>query len=193
MKERKNYKAVFLKKLYSEYINCTLCPLSKTRNTIVFGRGNPDAKILFIGEAPGKNEDELGIPFVGQSGKLLMKVCSNLKITEEDYYITNIAKCRPPQNRPPTNEEAFLCKNILLEKQIEIIQPHVICTLGKTAFTFLFAPIKKDFLRGLVSFYKKIPVVSTYHPAYILRCRSKLTILQEDIQKAITILNQGPP
>ena len=159
-----------LEELKKICINCTLCNLSKTRTNVVFGEGNPKAKLMFIGEAPGEQEDKSGRPFVGRAGKLLTKIISNvLNLSREDVYITNIVKCRPPNNRVPTIEEAIKCKPYLL-KQIDIINPKILVCLGKTAFMYLMdsdLPITK--VRGRVFELKEKKVIPTFHPSYLLR------------------------
>jgi len=149
---------------------CTLCDLSKTRSNMVFGEGNPKAKIMFIGEGPGAEEDKTGRPFIGRAGKLLTKILLNvLEITREDVYIANIVKCRPPNNRVPTMEEAQTCKMYLL-KQIDIINPEILVCLGKTAFMYLMnidLPISK--VRGQIFEFKEKKVIPTFHPSYLLR------------------------
>ena len=159
-----------LKELEKICKNCTLCDLSKTRTNVVFGEGNPNAEIMFIGEGPGYYEDKSGRPFVGRSGQLLTKyILEILNLTREDVYISNIVKCRPPNNRVPTIEEAITCKPYLL-KQIEIINPEILVCLGKTAFMYLLdtdVPISK--VRGQIFEYKGKKVIPTYHPSYLLR------------------------
>ena len=151
-------------------INCTLCDLSKTRTNVVFGEGNLNAKLMFIGEGPGAEEDKTGKPFVGRAGKLLTKIILNvLNLTREDVYIANIVKCRPPNNRVPTIEEAETCKVYLL-KQIDIINPKILVCLGKTAFMYLMnndLPISK--VRGQIFDYKEKKVIPTFHPSFLLR------------------------
>lgn len=150
---------------------------------IVFGEGNPDAEILFIGEAPGKQEDEQGRPFVGRSGQLLSRMLERANIKRTNAYITNIVKCRPPQNRTPTTEEIEIGKPVLNE-QIAIIEPSVICTLGSTALQALLGkgfPITK--VRGTTLFYQNTLLIPTYHPAYILRNQSMGKNFFEDIKK----------
>ncbi len=159
-----------LKELEKICKNCTLCNLSKTRTNVVFGEGNPNAKLMFIGEGPGEMEDKTGRPFVGRAGKLLTKIINNvLELNREDVYIANIVKCRPPNNRVPTIEEAETCKPYLL-KQIEIINPEILVCLGKTAFMYLMdtdMPISK--VRGQIFEYKGKKVIPTFHPSYLLR------------------------
>jgi len=163
-----------LKELKNIVLNCNLCNLSKTRTNIVFGEGNPHSKIFFIGEAPGRDEDLQGKPFVGRSGQLLTKMIENvLNIKREEVYITNIVKCRPPQNRDPEIEEIESCKPYLL-KQIDIIKPKIIVTLGRIAFKYLLneeIPITKA--RGNIYNFNGIKVIPTYHPSYLLRNPSK--------------------
>lgn len=182
---KKQAKDVLLSALYAPYQKCTLCPLgSLGRKKVVFGSGNPDAQILLIGEAPGKEEDEQGLPFVGRSGKLLTKILHSIGIERHDIYISNIVKCRPPENRAPFQDEISLCKKLLLKKQIKIINPQVICTLGSVALNALLeqkTPLSK--MRGLFTFYQNIPVLPTYHPAYILRNSKKTPLLIQDLQK----------
>ena len=150
--------------------NCTLCDLSKTRTNVVFGEGNPNAKLMFIGEGPGEMEDKTGRPFVGRAGKLLTKIINTvLELERSDVYIANIVKCRPPNNRVPTIEEAQTCKPYLI-KQIEIINPEILVCLGKTAFMYLLdsdMPISK--VRGQIFEYKGKKVIPTYHPSFLLR------------------------
>jgi DNA polymerase len=159
-----------LEELKKICLNCTLCDLSKTRTNVVFGEGNPNARLMFIGEGPGAEEDKTGRPFVGRAGKLLTKIILNvLELTREDVYIANIVKCRPPNNRVPTIEEAQTCKPYLL-KQIDIINPDILVCLGKTAFMYLMdidMPISK--VRGQIFEYKEKKVIPTFHPSYLLR------------------------
>ena len=150
--------------------NCTLCDLSKTRTNVVFGEGNPKARLMFIGEGPGEMEDKTGRPFVGRAGKLLTKIINNvLEMDRSEVYIANIVKCRPPNNRVPTIEEAETCKPYLL-KQIDIINPEILVCLGKTAFMYLLnsdLPISK--VRGQIFEYKGKKVIPTFHPSFLLR------------------------
>ncbi|WP_456470769.1 uracil-DNA glycosylase [Caminibacter sp.] len=159
-----------LKELEKICKTCTLCDLAKTRTNVVFGEGNPKAKLMFIGEGPGEMEDKTGRPFVGRAGKLLTKIIENvLELTRDDIYIANIVKCRPPNNRVPTIEEAETCKPYLL-KQIDIINPEILVCLGKTAFMYLLntdMPISK--VRGQIFEYKGKKVIPTYHPSFLLR------------------------
>lgn len=182
----KQQKGLLLSQLYAPYLGCSLCPLGNLgRKNVVFGSGNPDAKMLLIGEGPGKDEDEQGLPFVGKSGKFLRKILESIGLSADDVYIANVVKCRPPNNRTPSKEEASICKETLLDKQIQIIAPKVICTLGSSALNALLgnkSSISK--MRGIFTFYKEITLLPTYHPAYILRDRKKLPLLAQDLQAA---------
>ena len=164
-------------------LNCSLCNLSKTRTNVVFGEGNPNSKIMFIGEAPGREEDIQGRPFVGRSGEMLTKMIENvLFLKRDEVYISNIVKCRPPQNRDPQIEEVESCKGYLL-KQIEIINPKIIVTLGRIAFKYLLndeTPITKA--RGKIYNFKGIKVIPTFHPSYLLRNPSKKKEALRDLQ-----------
>ncbi|MBI2503317.1 MAG: uracil-DNA glycosylase [Candidatus Latescibacteria bacterium] len=148
---------------------CTRCPLGQTRQRFVFGDGDPGAGILFVGEGPGEEEDRQGLPFVGAAGQLLTKIIEAMKMQRSQVYICNAVKCRPPGNRTPAPEELAACAPYL-ERQIEIIQPRIICALGRTAAQALLqinSPLGA--LRGRLHQYRGIPVVVTYHPAALLR------------------------
>ncbi|PLX39831.1 MAG: DNA polymerase [Deltaproteobacteria bacterium] len=149
--------------------DCKRCGLSAGRTHIVFGVGSQNAKILFVGEGPGEEEDRRGEPFVGRAGGLLNKMISAIGYKREEVYIANVVKCRPPRNRDPKLEEIAACINFLKE-QIEAINPAVICALGRHAATSLLgidAPLGR--LRGQRHFFEDVPLVATYHPAYLLR------------------------
>lgn len=148
---------------------CTLCNLSQTRTNSVPGSGNYQAKLMIIGEAPGRNEDLQGLPFVGQAGKLLEQMLNEINIKREDVFITNIVKCRPPENRDPTEQEINLCKPYLF-KQIELINPKVILLLGKYSLkTILNLNLKISYLKGRVFIKNDKYIFCTYHPAFVLR------------------------
>lgn len=166
------------------------CPLSTLgRTNVVFGYGNPDTQLLFIGEAPGRDEDLQGQPFVGRSGRLLTKVLESYNIVREQVYITNIVKCRPPNNRKPLPLEAKTCKNLLLFNQIKIIQPKVICTLGSFALQELLGqPVQITKVRGIPIKKGDITIIPTYHPAYILRNPVELKSLVHDIETVAGLL-----
>jgi DNA polymerase len=172
-----------LKKVCQEMANCQLCPLGGTRKNLVFGVGNPHAKIIFVGEAPGADEDEQGLPFVGRAGQLLTDIIvKGLKIERKDVYICNILKCRPPNNRNPLPEEISKCEPFL-KKQLQIISPKVICALGTfAAKTLLNTDIPISALRGRFHLYEGIKLMPTYHPAYLLRNPSAKKPVWEDVQ-----------
>jgi len=171
--------------------NCHLCQLSKTRKKVVFGEGNPNADLLFIGEGPGANEDATGRPFVGRAGALLTKMIENvLFIKREDIYIANIVKCRPPNNRVPTEEEVELCLPYLL-KQIELIKPKLIVTLGATAYKNLTGdatPISK--IRGELLEFNGIKLIPTFHPSFLLRNPSAKKFAFLDLKKIKSLLKK---
>lgn len=164
--------------------NCTKCRLSEKRKNIVFGEGSPDAKLMFIGEAPGADEDETGKPFVGRAGQLLTKIIESINLKREDVYIANVIKCRPPENRNPAEDEIESCSGFLRE-QIEIIKPKIICTLGKFPMEFIIGNDKGTIskVRGNVFDYNGIIVIPTYHPSYLLRNPSAKRETWEDMKK----------
>lgn len=149
---------------------CTRCGLCETRNKIVFGHGNPEARLMFIGEGPGEQEDKSGLPFVGRAGDLLTNMIEKgLGISRSDVYICNIVKCRPPQNRPPLAPEVSACRPFL-DGQIRAIAPKVIVTLGKPAAGLLLGrDVAITRLRGTWQEYQGIPLMPTLHPAFVLR------------------------
>ncbi len=187
MTEQQQTKQQLLDALYEPYKKCQQCPLGNLgRINVVFGSGNPDARLMLIGEAPGKDEDIQNAPFVGRSGKLLNQALSAVKINREDAFITNIVKCRPPKNRKPTPLESTTCTNLLLFNQIKIINPLVICTLGSTATQELLKipNLKITEIRGNPYAMNGITVIPTYHPAYINRNPKKLEFLINDLALA---------
>jgi DNA polymerase len=148
---------------------CIACPLHESRTQTVFGDGNPKAKVLFIGEAPGRDEDLQGIPFVGRAGQLLNKILAAIELRREDVYITNILKCRPPNNRDPQEPEVRQCENFL-KQQIQLIQPKVICALGRISAQWLLQTNEPlGTLRRGEYYYEGIRILPTYHPAALLR------------------------
>lgn len=148
---------------------CRLCELHKGRTNFVFGSGDPNADLMFVGEGPGVEEDRQGLPFVGASGQLLTKIIASIGFSREEVYIANMVKCRPPGNRDPREEEIAAC-NPHLRRQIELIQPKVIVTLGRfSAYFFHGRQDSLRALRGQVADYQGISVISTYHPAALLR------------------------
>ncbi len=168
---------------------CCLCPLSKQRQNIVFGAGNPHARVVLVGEAPGRDEDEQGIPFVGEAGQLLEKILLAMHLSREDVYICNVIKCRPPGNRDPQGDEIAACEPFL-KQQLALIQPEIIITLGRFAAQTLLqttAPIGK--LRGRWHEYQGIPLMPTFHPAYLLRNQAGKRPVWEDMQQVMARLN----
>jgi len=180
-----------LKILEEEVKNCKRCNLWKERKNPVFGGGNPDANILFIGEAPGYYEDLKGIPFCGKAGKILDILFDSVGIKRSDVYITNIIKCRPPGNRDPKIEEIEACR-YFIEKQIEIIKPEVICCLGRHSLKFIFNKfsIKEEAnmrkVHGKVfeknTLFSPVKIVALYHPAFATYNPKALEILKKDFE-----------
>ena len=177
--------------LEQEVRGCTRCPLHQTRTQTVFGVGNRNARWLFIGEAPGESEDLQGEPFVGRAGQLLNEMIKAIGLTREEVYIANVLKCRPPKNRDPSVEEATACESHL-RSQVALIKPAIIIAVGRVAAQNLLqsaTPIGK--LRGVVHDYQSIPLVVTYHPAYLLRSQTEKRRAWEDLKLARRTLS-GP-
>lgn len=169
---------------------CTRCKLSKGRKNIVFGQGNPKAALMFVGEAPGADEDEQGLAFVGRAGQLLTKIIEAMGLTRDDVFIANVIKCRPPQNRNPEPDEITACQPFL-ERQIESIRPRVLVGLGKFGGQWLLKtaePISR--IRGRLGDYKGIKVMPTYHPAFLLRNPAAKKEVWEDMKAVRAILNE---
>ncbi len=149
--------------------DCQACALAKGRSVVVFGSGNPDADVMFVGEAPGAEEDRQGLPFVGKAGELLTKMIGSIGLTRDEVYIANVVKCRPPGNRDPEPDEVASCEPYLM-RQIEMVRPEIICTLGRfAAQTLLQSSESMGRLRGRIFSYRGIKLVPTYHPAALLR------------------------
>lgn len=177
--------------LRTEIGDCRRCKLSQGRSHLVFGEGNPAAVLMFIGEAPGREEDIQGRPFVGDAGKLLTNLIVKMGLKRDDVYIGNIIKCRPPQNRDPEEDETLTCLTFI-ERQIEIISPRVIVALGRIAAQTLIGtktPISK--MRGRFFTFKGIPLMPTFHPAYLLRNPKDKWLVWEDAQKVIEKLEEA--
>ncbi|MDP3981316.1 MAG: uracil-DNA glycosylase [Chlamydiota bacterium] len=171
-------------------LSCQKCSLAKTRTQVVFGTGNKHAKLMFIGEAPGFDEDRLGEPFVGKAGELLTKIIDAMGLERKDVYIANIIKCRPPENRNPNHEEIGSCYPYLLE-QINWIKPHVICALGSVAVqTLLGSEEKISRLRGKFFDFHGIQLMPTFHPAYLLRNPEYKREVWMDMKKILELLKK---
>jgi len=169
--------------IWADLADCTRCPLHQGRTNIVHTEGNRRARLMFVGEAPGADEDTQARPFVGRAGQLLTKIIESLGLKREDVMIGNVNRCRPPGNRPPTQEEAAMCKPFLL-REIASVQPEVIVVLGNTAMRNLLETregITK--LRGRFQDFKGIKIMPTFHPAYLLRDPSKKRETWEDLKK----------
>ncbi len=182
--ETENDRAIALAEIQRTVAACGRCPeLACTRTQTVFGVGNPQAHLVFMGEAPGADEDRQGIPFVGRAGQLLTDIIEKgMRIRRSDVYILNILRCRPPGNRNPLPQEAANCREFL-DRQLEIIQPELICCLGAVAAQNLLETAETiGRLRGRFHEYKGIPVLCTYHPAYVLRNPSAKRQVWQDIQ-----------
>jgi uracil-DNA glycosylase len=175
-----------LTNLREEIGDCHRCKLSRGRKNIVFGTGDANARLLFIGEAPGKEEDIQGEPFVGEAGMLLTKLIEKMGFKRDSVYIANIIKCRPPMNRDPEEDEIISCR-AFLDKQIDIIAPKIIITLGRIALQTLMSndKIKITAARGTFFEYKGIPVMPTFHPAYLLRNPKDKWLTWADVQKVM--------
>jgi len=176
-------KQASLEAVRTELGDCRRCRLHADRRHIVFGTGNPKAELVFVGEAPGEEEDLQGHPFVGKAGQLLTRMIQAMGLTREEVYIANIIKCRPPQNRNPLPDEITSCEPFLIA-QLNAIQPKLICALGTfAAQTLLRTQDKISQLRGRFHHYNGIPVMPTYHPAYLLRNPQDKRLVWEDMQK----------
>lgn len=187
-----------LKRVYARTQACTLCPeLASTRNTVVFGSGNADADLMFVGEAPGASEDEQGIPFVGQAGKLLEKLLGEIGLQRSDVFIANTLKCRPPGNRDPQPVEIENCRDYLYE-QVELIEPKVICTLGNFATKLL-----RDDKTGITRLHgqpellavgqRMVRLYPIFHPAAALYTPRMLQTLREDFTRLPELLAMPAP
>lgn len=183
--------AAALAALREEVMPCTRCKLHRGRTTTVFGEGDPQARVMFIGEAPGAQEDRTGRPFVGAAGQLLEKILENaMGLRRDQVYIANINKCRPPDNRPPEADEVAACLPYL-RRQVEIVQPAVIVCLGRTAAqNLLGTTASTTALRGKDLTYLDIPVVVTWHPAYLLREPAHKRETWDDIKRVNRMLGR---
>lgn len=175
-----------LEQIRADLGECTRCGLCKGRTHIVFGVGNPKARLMFVGEGPGADEDRLAEPFVGRAGQLLNKIIAAMGLVREDVYIGNVVKCRPPQNRAPLPDEAATCMPFLL-RQIAAIHPEVIVCLGSSATRFLLGDeqLKISHVRGHFQDWRGIKVMPTYHPAFLLRNPAMKKPVWEDMQQVM--------
>lgn len=186
------FKQNLLNQLYSSYPTCNAFPLYKEGATqVVFGEGNPNAQLMIIGEAPGQEEDRLGRPFVGRSGALLTKALQDDGLKREDVFITNVVKCRPPNNRTPTPDEIESYTTLLLQAEIKIVRPQVILLLGSVALQAVLKMTGITKLRGTQIKHEGSIVIPTYHPAYILRNPPAFEDLRNDIKLAKTLINKA--
>ena len=177
-----------LEALREDALQCQRCSLSETRSTVVFGTGNPHADLMFVGEAPGRDEDEQGEPFVGRAGQLLTDIIKAMTLDREQVYIANILKCRPPGNRNPEPAEIESCRPFL-QRQIDLVAPKVIVTLGKFSFqTLLSTDEQISRARGNWHRLGEIEVMPTYHPAFLLRNPAAKKDVWEDMKKVMAVL-----
>ncbi|MBR9982864.1 MAG: uracil-DNA glycosylase [Desulfatitalea sp.] len=177
-----------LARIRADLGDCRRCGLNARRTHLVFGEGDPQARVLFVGEGPGADEDRTGRPFVGEAGQLLTRIIAAMGLTREQVYICNVIKCRPPANRNPAPDEIQTCSPFL-ERQIAAIQPRVICALGTFAAQTLLAtsaPISQ--LRGRFHDRQGIKVMPTFHPAYLLRYPAQKRAVWDDVQKIMAFL-----
>lgn len=178
-------------RLIRKILSCQACPLFKGRTQAVPGEGNRQARLLFVGEAPGRDEDLQGRPFVGRAGQLLTRIIQAMGFRREEVYIANVIKCRPPENRTPRPDEVKACSPYLL-RQIELIRPKVIVALGKVATDFLLqSPKSMSELRGNFGEFQGIPVMPTFHPSYLVRNEGNKEIKKmvwEDMKKVLKLL-----
>ncbi|MRR53004.1 MAG: uracil-DNA glycosylase [Deltaproteobacteria bacterium] len=172
--------------------DCRRCQLGDTRTNLVFGVGNEKSEVVFVGEAPGRDEDLKGEPFVGEAGQLLTKIIQAMGLAREDVYICNVLKCRPPNNRNPQTEEIEACQPFLL-RQLQAVSPKIIIALGTFAAQTLLqsrAPISQ--LRGQIHDYHGIPLMPTFHPAFLLRNPGKKREVWEDMKQVLKLLGREP-
>ena len=192
--DRADDSAAALAAVREEMGDCRRCRLASGRRTIVFGQGNPRAEIMFVGEAPGADEDEQGLAFVGRAGQLLTDIIEKgMRLPRSEVFIANVIKCRPPQNRNPEPDEILACQPFL-DAQIQAIRPRVLVGLGKFGAQWLLKtaePISR--LRGRVGEYEGIPVMPTYHPAYLLRNPAGKKDVWEDMKAVLRLLGRPVP
>jgi DNA polymerase len=186
-------RAAALQLIRDDIGDCTRCALHKGRNKLVFGDGSPAARLMFVGEGPGADEDAQGIPFVGRAGQLLNNMIAAMGLKREEVYIANVVKCRPPGNRTPEPEEGNTCSPFLF-RQIDVVRPQVLVALGATAATYLLGqrqPLAG--LRGRVHAFRGMQLIVTYHPAYLLRDPRQKKEAWADLQIAMRELGLKAP
>ncbi len=182
-----------LEQLRAEIGDCSRCKLHEGRNKLVFGDGDPAARLMFVGEGPGADEDAQGIPFVGRGGQLLNNMIGAMGLRRDQVYIANVVKCRPPGNRTPETDEGATCSPFLM-RQIEIVAPEVVVALGQTAVTWLTGQKRPlNAWRGTVHNMLGRKLIVTYHPAYLLRDPNQKKFAWEDLQLAMRELGLQPP
>ncbi|WP_249020353.1 uracil-DNA glycosylase [Conexibacter sp. S30A1] len=186
-----------LRAVYHEARGCVACKLHETRTNVVFGAGNADAELMFVGEAPGANEDLQGLPFVGQAGRLLAQLLEEIGMVRDDVFIANTLKCRPPGNRDPYPHELDACRHFL-DRQLELIEPTMVCTLGNFATKLLRGePTGISRIHGQAEVRaigpRTVRLYPLYHPAAALYTPSTLAMLREDFHRIPEILALGPP
>lgn len=180
-----------MEQLRNMAMNCRKCPLAEGRHNVVFGDGDEHAQLMFIGEGPGYDEDMQGVPFVGKAGKLLDRMIAAMLFTRAQVYIANIVKCRPPGNRNPEEDEAACCLPYL-ERQIELIKPKVLVLLGAVPLKYLMKRTGIKRHRGNFLEYNDIPVMPTYHPAFLLRFTEAKREAWSDLQQVMRLLDKTP-
>ena len=178
-----------LESIRQNVLNCTKCNLCKTRTKSVPGKGNFKSDVIFVGEAPGKNEDVHGEPFIGIAGKKLSEALENAGISRDDVYITNTVKCRPPNNRVPSKLERDSCKEYI-QKEIEIIKPKIICVLGNTAFGSVLGGAEITKFRGKIGRKNDQLYFITIHPAATIYNQKLIEVLKQDIEKLFQIIRE---
>ena len=178
-----------LEKIAADVRGCPLCKLARTRKNAVPGEGQLSAKVMFIGEAPGRSEDEKGRPFVGAAGRILDNLLQNVGIERSQVFITNIVKCRPPNNRVPKEDELIACRPYL-DRQIALIKPKVICILGRTAYSSILGGSSITANRGKIVERSGQKYFSTFHPAAVIYNKSLLSALEADLKKLAAEINK---
>jgi uracil-DNA glycosylase len=184
--------AARLARLAQEAEACTACDLHRERTRTAFSRGRLDAELMMIGEGPGQQEDEQGVPFVGPAGQLLDKMIAAMGYARDDVYICNVVKCRPPNNRAPSPAEAAACRHFL-DAQIDVVRPKLIIALGRSAAERLGLVPETGRWQGEFGEYRGVSALSTFHPAYLLRSPEQKRVVWADLKRALHFLGKTPP